>query len=684
MKKIILSAILFFISFPIFSQWTQTNGIKGTDQVNCIIRSSHSMFAGTARGLFKSTDEGLSWKISCGGLKYYQVSSLASKGDTLFAGTSNGLFISYDDGNNWIEGGYQENYVYYLFMHNNRLFLWTFDQMYYSDDLGQTFNYSCAYDNIQHMFAFNNYLFISLFGTGVYRSSDNGMTWSSANNGLITLNAYGFTSSGSILFLSTRNNPDGRVYTSTNNGNNWIPCSYSFPINNLGVLSTEGNYVYANAGAEMYISTDLGSSWINRTGELPYNWSTSILSYNGKTFTSPVFSGIYRTTNQGVNWFISDSGFYNAATMSFASGGGFLFAAAGTSGIWRTSDNGTLWVKTGQMGSGNTSVNAVAFTNGKLYAGRTGSSDNLFASTNMGTNWTVINGFYGTYVNDIAVKDSVMLVATNMGVKKSTNGGLNWTQTPLSTSLTVTRLFIKDIYLYAASYNGIYYSTNLGNTWLTTSGISATVTDIAANGNDLYSSTYSKVFKSTNNGSTWATTNMSATNCYKLLSVNNAVLVAANKGIFITTNGGLNWNSVSEGLSLLDSRSLYSMNGYVFLGTYGAGVYKRPVSQIIGIRNISSGIPDNFSLYQNYPNPFNPVTKIKFDVAANNRGAENLVTLKVYDILGKEIMTLVNEQLKPGTYEVTFDGNGIPSGIYFYRLLAGGEYKKILKMVLMK
>jgi len=103
--------------------------------------------------------------------------------------------------------------------------------------------------------------------------------------------------------------------------------------------------------------------------------------------------------------------------------------------------------------------------------------------------------------------------------------------------------------------------------------------------------------------------------------------------------------------------------------------------------------PNEFSLSQNYPNPFNPSTKIKFEVpdqsAVSGRNETRLVTLKVYDVLGNEIATLVNEEKQPGTYEVEFNVVGtsrdlsLPSGIYFYQLKAG-DYVKTRKMILLK
>jgi hypothetical protein len=91
---------------------------------------------------------------------------------------------------------------------------------------------------------------------------------------------------------------------------------------------------------------------------------------------------------------------------------------------------------------------------------------------------------------------------------------------------------------------------------------------------------------------------------------------------------------------------------------------------LIGVQKISESVPQSYALYQNYPNPFNPTTKIKFQIPLNKGGERGLsfVTLKIYDLLGREVATLVNQQLKPGTYEVEFNGTNYPSGVYFYRL----------------
>jgi hypothetical protein len=104
---------------------------------------------------------------------------------------------------------------------------------------------------------------------------------------------------------------------------------------------------------------------------------------------------------------------------------------------------------------------------------------------------------------------------------------------------------------------------------------------------------------------------------------------------------------------------------------------------IVGLEIISVIVPQNFLLYQNYPNPFNPSTKIKFDVTEDGKGQKADVKLVIYDILGKEITILVNQQLQPGTYEVEWDGSNYPSGVYLYKLTTA-DFTETKRMVLIK
>jgi hypothetical protein len=124
---------------------------------------------------------------------------------------------------------------------------------------------------------------------------------------------------------------------------------------------------------------------------------------------------------------------------------------------------------------------------------------------------------------------------------------------------------------------------------------------------------------------------------------------------------------------------------YLYAGSWGMSMFKTTNSTILSVDDIKSE-PTNFSLEQNYPNPFNPSTKIKYSVPQSSQ-----VQIKVFDVLGNEIETLVNEEKLVGTYEVTVNAESLPSGVYFYQMRAvdsesssGQGFVETKKMILLK
>lgn len=175
----------------------------------------------------------------------------------------------------------------------------------------------------------------------------------------------------------------------------------------------------------------------------------------------------------------------------------------------------------------------------------------------------------------------------------------------------------------------------------------------------------------------WFLSTLNSSNTYSRSTNNNGAdtICSVSKGTLDSlmnawgvTNIGdslrVKWNVKSY--SLLDS----SQTVTVFLITFRRG--------LIGIQNISSQIPKVFYVKQNYPNPFNPVTKIKFGLPE-----ASFVFIRIYDILGREVAVLAKELLKAGEYSAEWDASGFPSGIYFYRIEAGGNIKTS-KMMLIK
>jgi hypothetical protein len=223
---------------------------------------------------------------------------------------------------------------------------------------------------------------------------------------------------------------------------------------------------------------------------------------------------------------------------------------------------------------------------------------------------------------------------------------------------------------------------------------------------DLRNGNYEIYYKrSTDGGVTWGAetrlTNDAAYSTYPSLAVSGANVHLVwydtrdgNSEIYykLSTNGGVSWGTDIR-LTNDPGTSLYPFivisNSVLHViwadnrdGNYEIYYKRNPTGNPIGIVPINSEIPSEFELFQNYPNPFNPTTNVQFSIIN-----VQYVTLKLFDILGKEVATLINEKLQPGTYEVTFDGSNLASGIYFYRIEANGNnqnYIKTMKALLIK
>lgn len=154
--------------------------------------------------------------------------------------------------------------------------------------------------------------------------------------------------------------------------------------------------------------------------------------------------------------------------------------------------------------------------------------------------------------------------------------------------------------------------------------------------------------------------------------------------LYRTTNGGNNWYYQIPDTTFRIGRypSVQFINKYTGWAGTNSMIHTTvggDTTFLSSIHQISNKVPNEYKLYQNYPNPFNPVSSIRYQVS---RSAE--IKLLVFDISGKEIKTLVNNKQTSGSYEVTFDGSKLSSGIYFYTLFVDGVRVDTKKAVLIK
>jgi hypothetical protein len=189
------------------------------------------------------------------------------------------------------------------------------------------------------------------------------------------------------------------------------------------------------------------------------------------------------------------------------------------------------------------------------------------------------------------------------------------------------------------------------------------------------------IFLSTDNGSNWInSSNGLPSDDFSTIIVNgdNIFTACYYHGIYMSTDNGANWAAINTGLPDYYVYSLFVNGPNIYAGIRSSGVWRRPLSEITGIAETDKTSPDQFLLEQNYPNPFNPVSKIKYSVPQHSQ-----VIIKVLDILGNEIETLTNEEKSAGIYEISFNADHLPSGVYFYKMQAG-QFIETKKMILLK
>jgi hypothetical protein len=262
----------------------------------------------------------------------------------------------------------------------------------------------------------------------------------------------------------------------------------------------------------------------------------------------------------------------------------------------------------------------------------------VFLSTNSGANWTAADtGLTNKYVTAFAMTPAsggtnIFAGTSGGGVFLSTDGGADWT--PVN--------------------NGLVYM------WVTT---------FAVNGTQLFAGTSNGISLSTNNGANWTTVNTGLTNkTVRALAVYGTNLFAGTAGgVFISTNSGASWSIANSGLANISVNALALFGQYLFAGTYGSSAFRRPLSDmVVSVGPFPGEVPAAFRLEQNYPNPFNPSTTIRFELPHASH-----VSLTIYDLLGREVMTLVDEVKPAGAYNVQFNAANVSSGMYVYRLRAG-------------
>jgi photosystem II stability/assembly factor-like uncharacterized protein len=329
-------------------------------------------------------------------------------------------------------------------------------------------------------------------------------------------------------------------------------------------------------------------------------------------------------------------------------------------------------------------------------------SGKIFKTINAGVNWLPQNSNTANNLTSISFLNSQTGIISGYGktLLKTTDGGTNWLNTanlPEQIDFLDIKIINQNIFYASGNESYIIKSINSGSNWqATTQGMPNPFFAIEfINENTGWATGCCGMFMSTTNGGqNWSQeyylTLGFTLHSLKFINSLTGYTVGDNGGIYRTTNGGLWWDSTVTNISqtlysiyMVNQNTGWVVGGYgtIFKTTNGGGP-----GYTIGVNQISSEIPSGFELYQNYPNPFNPETKIKFQIPLLGgvpEGQGGFTKLSVFDITGKEITTLINQSLNPGTYEVNFNASQYTSGVYYYHFISG-NYTSTKKMVLIK
>jgi|WetSurMetagenome_2_1015567.scaffolds.fasta_scaffold61523_2 photosystem II stability/assembly factor-like uncharacterized protein len=353
----------------------------------------------------------------------------------------------------------------------------------------------------------------------------------------------------------------------------------------------------------------------------------------------------------------------------------------------KTTNGGLNWVnQTANFPFGNRVI-SLFFIN--AYTGWIAGADGIFKTTNGGDNYFTITNpspvVYDCYFINYLTGWTVGLESTAK-ICKTTNGGNNWIAQTINISSSEQLLyvyFVNEMTGWCTGSNTIIKTTNGGINWIVQShpAVSLIKRIFAISPEIAWVTASETVLSTTNGGANWILKNLigNYANSVFFLNSNTGYVSTSPGSVLKTTNNGLNWiTQMTDTASVFLSIYFSSVDtGYV-CGSYGK-IYKTVNGgNSIGVKQIEKNIPEKYDLSQNYPNPFNPNTKIRFRIKESG-----LVTLNVYDLLGKEVVTIINGNMQPGTYETLFDGKGLNSGMYIYKLQAG-NYTETKKMCLIK
>jgi photosystem II stability/assembly factor-like uncharacterized protein len=588
--------------------------------------------AQTDFNVYISFDGGESWNYPSSDVQGFAVDT---NGD-IYAGSSNeGIKKSIDTAKTWKQFSLYGKKIYSVIIQRGGHFICSSDSgLYFSTDSGNTwdykpyngeFNWSLCSDHQGNLFSIQDFR--------LYKSSDFGNSW--------TLLSQSYLGSEDLYRINAEKNDhlfaltSSHILESTDAGVTWniIPCFIGGPLgigydlhNNILTGFFYGLFRY-DPVTEAWTESDQGIHTVRIEGIQ--------FTANGTIFV-PSLGRYYLSTDGGATWsnryYDSDVTVYYYPT-NFTDSFGNIFVNAsfnGESGFVRSTDNGLSWKKLPVLSNWYAIEGVVEKSPGELIAGSY--SGTLYRSTDDGNSWTKLYSSTDN-IQCITIDSAGYIYAVADTSVLVSNDGTTWTKYLFrqnSYGDQETAVVDKQGRIFIGTFgDGVYMSSDRGKTWhLNNNGLSTCVLSAVADDSD-------NVF-------------------------------IGSYGIYQLADSVDIWSSFGNNypITYIEKLSL-SPQKYLFAGTQSYGLFKSvlPITKRMATVNPPKEI-HSFQLYQNYPNPFNSSTQFNFDLPQPSK-----VTLKIYDLLGREIVTIISgETLSKGSYTRQWNAGHCASGVYFYRL----------------
>ena len=558
-------------------------------------------------------------------------------------------------------------------------------------------------------------------GTVIY-TTNGGVNWLQYTTNS-TKNLYSIDVSGSTIICAAA---DGVILKY--NGSSWSTIDYGIltktDVRGVSMLNSSAFYT-CGGGGFINFSSDGGASRTYQANPMMGSLKSIFMYNSSKGWAVASNNNAILKTSNGATWsFQSGVTVGYSFTLKQVTSGNIgnpfcphpknkngVFILAG-SALYRSLDRGETWVllNAAVPGSSCHSFFVNTLDTNLMIASKGSGGGRVIKSTDYGVTWTdVINPInltsYGMPLEvDPNVPNTVYLAPDNAPIRKSTDWGTNWTilsggepgglfRSPCD---IIVQYGNSNVILVGDGTTGsgigkVWKSTDGGLNWTLTNSVTGSEVPSLCNSsidiNLCYHSSWSSgsFWKSTNMGSTF--TNLSRSGSLWIADIakddpNAVTYDEYGSNCWFSLDGGTTFtNAIPVGSS--PAAGVFYMDKSTMLYQHGGGVHKfnitYSVSPVTGNHQISSETPAEFSLAQNFPNPFNPSTIINYNVSK-----ASFITLKVYDIAGRDVKTLINANLAPGKYSMDFDASSLSTGIYFYIMLADGQKVDTRKMVLVK